>query len=200
MLLLFETAAGFALFKVLKENKVKDATVRNWKYGCFRSLFEVPELNAHDILHRTCTRTSPLSSLRRRYLLSLRRRTLWLLGAVSHIFCSLLQIVKLKAFSKFENTTEALQAATALVDSKLSKRKLVASHCCCLERQAHSLTQPRVISCTRSTEEVPEEECCWRGACSHRQEAGWYYSGEARNPLHLQVGAENTKKLVRAAL
>lgn len=34
-----------------------------------------------------------------------------------------LQVVKLKAFSKFENTTEALAAATALVDSKLSKGK-----------------------------------------------------------------------------
>lgn len=31
------------------------------------------------------------------------------------------QMVKLKAFSKFENTTEALAAATALVDSKLGK-------------------------------------------------------------------------------
>lgn len=31
------------------------------------------------------------------------------------------QVVKLKAFSKFDNTTEALAAATALVDSKLSK-------------------------------------------------------------------------------
>jgi nucleolar protein 58 len=30
-------------------------------------------------------------------------------------------VVKLKAFSKFENTTEALQAAASLVDSKLSK-------------------------------------------------------------------------------
>ena len=30
-------------------------------------------------------------------------------------------MVKLKAFSKFENTAEALAAATALVDSKLSK-------------------------------------------------------------------------------
>jgi nucleolar protein 58 len=33
------------------------------------------------------------------------------------------QLVKLKAFSKFENTTEALAAATSLVDSKLSKRE-----------------------------------------------------------------------------
>jgi hypothetical protein len=31
------------------------------------------------------------------------------------------QVVKLKAFSKFQNTTEALAAATALVDSKLDK-------------------------------------------------------------------------------
>lgn len=31
------------------------------------------------------------------------------------------QVVKLKAFSKFSNTTEALAAATALVDSKLDK-------------------------------------------------------------------------------
>ncbi len=32
-----------------------------------------------------------------------------------------LQVVKLKAFSKFENTTEALAGAAALTDSKLSK-------------------------------------------------------------------------------
>ena len=31
------------------------------------------------------------------------------------------QVVKLKAFSKFENNTEALASAAALVDSKLSK-------------------------------------------------------------------------------
>lgn len=31
------------------------------------------------------------------------------------------QMVKLKAFEKFETTTDALAAATALVDSKLSK-------------------------------------------------------------------------------
>ena len=35
------------------------------------------------------------------------------------------QVVKLKHFQKFENTTEALAAATALVDSKLSKGSLV---------------------------------------------------------------------------
>ncbi len=31
------------------------------------------------------------------------------------------QVVKLKSFSKFDNTAEALQAAASLVDSKLSK-------------------------------------------------------------------------------
>ena len=31
------------------------------------------------------------------------------------------QVVKLKSFSKFENTTEALAAATAMVDGKMSK-------------------------------------------------------------------------------
>lgn len=36
-------------------------------------------------------------------------------------------MVKLKAFSKFENTTEALAAATALVESKLSKGAASAS-------------------------------------------------------------------------
>ena len=32
-----------------------------------------------------------------------------------------MQIVKLKAFDKFDNTTDALAAATSLGDSKLSK-------------------------------------------------------------------------------
>jgi hypothetical protein len=31
------------------------------------------------------------------------------------------QVVKLKAFSKFDNTTEALAAAASITDSKLSK-------------------------------------------------------------------------------
>ena len=41
------------------------------------------------------------------------------------------QVVKLKAFSKFENTTEALSAATLLIDSKPSKglRKFLRTHC-----------------------------------------------------------------------
>ncbi|KAK9919644.1 hypothetical protein M0R45_028230 [Rubus argutus] len=41
------------------------------------------------------------------------------------------QVVKLKAFSKFENTAEALEAATLLIESKPSKglRKLLKEHC-----------------------------------------------------------------------
>lgn len=40
-------------------------------------------------------------------------------------------MVKLKAFSKFENTSEALSAATLLIDSKPSKglRKFLKAHC-----------------------------------------------------------------------
>lgn len=41
------------------------------------------------------------------------------------------QIVKLKAFNKFENTSDALSAATLLIDSKPSKglRKFLRTHC-----------------------------------------------------------------------
>lgn len=41
------------------------------------------------------------------------------------------QVVQLKAFSKFENTSEALSAATLLIDSKPSKglRKFLRTHC-----------------------------------------------------------------------
>ncbi|KAK9909240.1 hypothetical protein WJX75_009327 [Coccomyxa subellipsoidea] len=70
MLLLFETAAGFALFKVLQENKIQE-TEDLWQD------FETLD------------------------------------GAQ--------KVVKLKAFSKFEDTIEALAAATAIGDSKLSK-------------------------------------------------------------------------------
>jgi len=80
MILLFETPAGFALFKVFDEgrlNKVEDL----WKE------FSSPE--------------------------------------------SAREVVKLKALSKFENTSEALEAATLLTDSKPSKglRKFLRAHC-----------------------------------------------------------------------
>uniref|UniRef100_A0A8D0CJ80 Nucleolar protein 58 n=1 Tax=Scleropages formosus TaxID=113540 RepID=A0A8D0CJ80_SCLFO len=70
MLVLFETAAGYAIFKVLDEKKLQQVDSL-WKE------FETPE-KAN-------------------------------------------KIVKLKHFEKFQDTTEALAAATALVEGKLSK-------------------------------------------------------------------------------
>ncbi|XP_029462145.1 nucleolar protein 58 [Rhinatrema bivittatum] len=70
MLVLFETAAGYAIFKVLDEKKLQEIDTL-WKE------FETPE-KAN-------------------------------------------KIVKLKQFEKFQDTTEALAASTALVEGKLSK-------------------------------------------------------------------------------
>ncbi|KAF9607675.1 hypothetical protein IFM89_038146 [Coptis chinensis] len=80
MLVLFETPAGFALFKVLDEGKLSKVEDL-WK-----------EFSTSD---------------------------------------SARKVVKLKAFEKFENTSEALSAATLLIDSKPSKglRKFLRAHC-----------------------------------------------------------------------
>lgn len=80
MLVLFETPAGFALFKVLDEGKLSKVEDL-WK-----------DFSSTD---------------------------------------SARKVVKLKAFSKFENTSEALSAATLLLDSKPSKglRKFLKAHC-----------------------------------------------------------------------
>ncbi|CAN4106442.1 unnamed protein product [Withania somnifera] len=80
MLVLFETPAGFALFKVLDEGKLSKVEDL-WK-----------EFSSTD---------------------------------------SATKVVKLQAFSKFENTSEALSAATLLIDSKPSKglRKFLKAHC-----------------------------------------------------------------------
>uniref|UniRef100_A0A7N0RFP6 Nucleolar protein 58 n=1 Tax=Kalanchoe fedtschenkoi TaxID=63787 RepID=A0A7N0RFP6_KALFE len=80
MLVLFETPAGFALFKVLSEGKLAQV---------------------EDIWKEFATAESAR------------------------------KVVKLKAFSKFENTQAALSAATLLIDSKPSKdlRKFLRSHC-----------------------------------------------------------------------
>ncbi|CAI8616915.1 unnamed protein product [Vicia faba] len=80
MLLLFETAAGFALFKVLDEGK----------------LSKVEDLQES---------FSSAATARK--------------------------VVKLKAFSKFENTSEALKSANLLIDGKASKdlRKFLSVHC-----------------------------------------------------------------------
>ncbi|GMH10462.1 hypothetical protein Nepgr_012303 [Nepenthes gracilis] len=80
MLVLFETPAGFALFKVLDEGKLS---------------------KVEDLGKEFATADSAR------------------------------KIVKLKAFDKFENTTEALSAATLLIESKPSKglRKFLRAHC-----------------------------------------------------------------------
>jgi nucleolar protein 58 len=70
MLVLFETPAGYALFKMADEGQLKNVN-DIWKN------FETPEAAN--------------------------------------------KILKLKAFSKFENTTDALSAATAIVEGKVSK-------------------------------------------------------------------------------
>uniref|UniRef100_A0A0A9EWU5 Nucleolar protein 58 n=1 Tax=Arundo donax TaxID=35708 RepID=A0A0A9EWU5_ARUDO len=80
MLVLFETPAGFALFKVLDEGKL-DKVEDLWK-----------EFTTADSARR---------------------------------------VVELKAFNKFENTSDALSAATLIIDSKPSKglRKFLQKHC-----------------------------------------------------------------------
>ncbi|XP_042395405.1 probable nucleolar protein 5-2 [Zingiber officinale] len=80
MLVLFETPAGFALFKVLDEGKL-DKVEDLWK------------------------EFTSVESARK--------------------------IVKLQAFNKFENTSDALSATTLLIDSKPSKglRKFLRAHC-----------------------------------------------------------------------
>ena len=80
MLVLFETPAGFALFKVLDEGKL-----------------------------------SSVEDLWKDFASSDKAR----------------KVVELKAFNKFENTSDALSAATLLIDSKPSKglRKFLQKHC-----------------------------------------------------------------------
>ncbi|KAF3324413.1 putative nucleolar protein 5-2 [Carex littledalei] len=80
MLVLFETPAGFALFKVLNEGKLEKV------------------------------------------------EDLWKDFATSD---AARKVVELKAFSKFENTSEALSAATLLIDGKASKglRKFLQKNC-----------------------------------------------------------------------
>uniref|UniRef100_A0A0D3FIG8 Nucleolar protein 58 n=1 Tax=Oryza barthii TaxID=65489 RepID=A0A0D3FIG8_9ORYZ len=80
MLVLFETPAGFALFKVLDEGKL-DKVEDLWK-----------EFTTSD---------------------------------------SARKVVELKAFNKFENTSDALSAATLIIDSKPTKglRKFLQKHC-----------------------------------------------------------------------
>ncbi|XP_003701979.1 nop5 ribonucleoprotein [Megachile rotundata] len=86
MLVLFETPAGYAIFKLLDEQKL--AEVENLYHD-----FETPEAAS--------------------------------------------QIVKLKHFEKFADTTEALAATTAAVEGKLCKslKKILKKHCSELQEQ-----------------------------------------------------------------
>ncbi|KAJ6883650.1 hypothetical protein NC652_030782 [Populus alba x Populus x berolinensis] len=99
MLLLFETPAGFALFKVLDEGK----------------LSKVEDLGKEF--------SSPDSARKCLYLalLGLNLTVIW----YQH------QVVKLKAFSKFENTSEALESVTKIIESSTSKglRKFLRANC-----------------------------------------------------------------------
>lgn len=127
MLLLFETAAGFALFKVLKEGKLKETEVRRvasatlyWFTPAWRAGVALRVC----VLRRTCTRTLSRWTQRRRCVPSLCGCIAWCRQPRLLRTGRPPQVVKLKSFNKFDNTTDALAAATALVDSKLSKGAL----------------------------------------------------------------------------
>jgi len=100
------------------------------------------------------------------------------------------QVVKLKSFNKFDNTTDALAAATALVDSKLSKgavavvlRMRVAGSTAARRGDSHGRLWVRVCR----PEEVPEEECGGGDAGGYGLQAGQHHQGEAGHLLHIQV-------------
>ena len=166
MLLLFESAAGFCLFKVLNEGKLKEAEtqVRAGGLACkcmhgacrqaIATLGRFPaaagpptarggRMHPRPFFRRMFGATLRPQRLRRRCG-GVRRdsRRPWAafrggggsgsggrvlppracLSLSRSCCCSRRpQVVKLKAFSKFENTAEALQAAASLVDSKISK-------------------------------------------------------------------------------
>ena len=166
MLLLFETAAGYALFKVLNKGKIDSTAVRLdqtpdhpcvcRRTTCMLTLLYVSRRTSHRTSTAwrrhsrltSCPLPPTLSAPPAVACLSANRRQMLLpeparcpgfagvararrcrpeascISSAAHHFvvvCRNLQVVKLKAFSKFENTTEALAGAAALTDSKLSK-------------------------------------------------------------------------------
>ena len=114
-----------------------------------------------------------------------------------------LQVVKLKAFSKFDSTVDALSSATALVDSKLSKgahlRPTQAQflHACAVLYQflmdlaidiAAWEDIPRSLPCYLCRpEEISEEECNGKHAWGGGLKIGQHHQGKAGHPMHLQV-------------
>ncbi|RZR85306.1 hypothetical protein BHM03_00012266 [Ensete ventricosum] len=157
MLVLFETPAGFALFKVLDEGKLDKVEVTTsftqnlliYPLSCYdlRLVFIWFALPFSPICHfRICGRSllhqsrldRSLQMLPSLFLRNNIHQSRWILlfkfSVCDHNAFTLLffyQIVKLKAFNKFENTSDALSAATLLIDSKPSKglRKFLRAHC-----------------------------------------------------------------------
>lgn len=148
MLLLFETAAGFALFKVNKEDKLEQTNVSAHSrrpavaHCCCPADLPTP-LPAAGLCQglrergwrqegAPVCRHTPMCQLHAKGMgashhgggSSSSTAADGLLLSATSAACP--QVVKLKAFSKFENTTEALAAATALVESKLSKGAVAA--------------------------------------------------------------------------
>lgn len=108
MLVLFDTPAGHALFKVKKPDKLKSG-------GDLFQYFADPDAAAKMY-------TAPACGSTRRVLPAARapRARLRVAGVLTRRRRRRRRRVSLKAFSKFEDTAEALQSATALVEGKLS--------------------------------------------------------------------------------
>ena len=160
MLLLFESSAGFALFKVLDEGKLREAetkvgtelgrlprpaavnacmAVQHAAVWCTHSCGRPPPSSQQQAVDGSMPAASamgcptpaagcrPAASPPRllpafpppeTHQHSWRPQDVWSDFETPE---AAKKVVKLKAFSKFENTTEALQAAASLVDSKISK-------------------------------------------------------------------------------
>lgn len=100
MLVLYETAAGFALFKLVDDGKMEKPE-NIWKdfqtpEQANKTYVDIPlDLNELDSIYISLTLNWPV---------------------YFHV-----PSVKLKAFQKFENTTDALSAVTGIVEGKLPK-------------------------------------------------------------------------------
>lgn len=90
MLVLYETVAGFALFKLVKDGKL-DKPEEIWKD------FQTPEQANKTYVFLTFDCNVTMVNYLRNWCDS----------------------VKLKAFSKFENTTDALSAVTGIIEGKV---------------------------------------------------------------------------------
>jgi len=106
MLVLFETSAGYALFSVKNDGKLQDVN------NLYKE-FESPE-KAKKLYAPNCAEHAPAACGGRRLIGMRADATGCRLGGG-------VRRLKLKAFGKFENTAEALGAATAIADGKLSK-------------------------------------------------------------------------------